>query len=79
MIDELPIDTNLLVRLINQSDSLHKLATRAIYVLHRSGEILHITPQVLIEFRNVATRPRSVNGLGLSVPEVETRVTEIET
>jgi predicted nucleic acid-binding protein len=39
--------------------------------LHRRGEALHVTPQVLIEFRSVATRPVEVNGLGLSVEDTE--------
>jgi hypothetical protein len=39
--------------------------------LHRRAEVLHITPQVLIEFRNVATRPKTVNGAGLSIAEAE--------
>jgi hypothetical protein len=34
--------------------------------LHRRGEVLHITAQNLVEFRNFATRPANVNGLGLS-------------
>jgi hypothetical protein len=29
--------------------------------LHRRGEVLHVTPQVMIEFRNVATRPVTVD------------------
>jgi predicted nucleic acid-binding protein len=39
--------------------------------LHRRGEVLHVTPQVLIEFRSVATRPVAVNGLGLSTVDAE--------
>lgn len=38
--------------------------------LHRRGEVLHITPQNLVEFRNMATRPKAANGLGLSAVEV---------
>ena len=34
--------------------------------MHRRGELLHITPQNLVEFRNFATRPVGANGLGLS-------------
>ena len=34
-------------------------------------KVLHITPQVLIEFRNAATRPKSANGAGLSVVDAE--------
>jgi predicted nucleic acid-binding protein len=34
-------------------------------------EILHITSQTLIEFRNVATRPAALNGLGMAAVDVE--------
>ncbi len=46
--------------------------------LHRPGEVLHVTPQVLIEFRNVATRPIAVNGLGLSAVDAETQAAMFE-
>ena len=60
------LDTNVLVRLANAADARHAVAARAVLELHRRGESLHITPQVLVEFRNVATRPAAVNGLGFS-------------
>jgi predicted nucleic acid-binding protein len=47
------------------------VADKAVLELHRRGEILHVTPQVMIEFRNVATRPVGVNGLGLSAVDAE--------
>ena len=65
------IDTAVLVRLANTKDAQHGVAAQAVLELHRRGEALHITPQVLIEFRNVATRPVAVNGLGLSTGETE--------
>ncbi len=42
------------------------MAVSAIAELHRRGEVLHLTAQNLIEFRNFATRPVAVNGLGLA-------------
>jgi predicted nucleic acid-binding protein len=68
------IDTNVLVRLANASDAQHPVAARAVLELHRRGEVLHITPQVLIEFRNAATRPKSANGAGLPIVDAETHV-----
>jgi predicted nucleic acid-binding protein len=65
------IDTNVLVRLANAADAQHAIAARAVLELHRRGEALHLTAQVLIEFRNVATRPAAVNGLGLSTVDAE--------
>jgi predicted nucleic acid-binding protein len=62
------LDTNILGRLANRTDVNHPIARNAIAELHRRGEVLHITGQNLVEFRNFATRPASVNGLGLSAP-----------
>ncbi len=66
------VDTSILVRLANRADPSCAIADGAIVELHRRGELLHLTPQNLIEFRNVATRPAAVNGLGLPVLTVET-------
>lgn len=65
------IDTTVLGRLANTADMRHSVAARAVLELHRRGEVLHVTPQVLVEFRNVATRPVAVNGLGLSTVDTE--------
>ncbi len=72
------VDTNVLVRLANTADAAHPMATRAVVELHRRGEVLHVTPQVLIEFSGVATRPTTANGLGLSSAEVLRRVSGFE-
>src|SRR5205823_14270009 len=65
------IDTTVLIRLANTADARHAVAARAVLELHRRGEVLHVTPQVMVEFRNVATRPVAVNGLGLSAVDTE--------
>lgn len=65
------VDTTVLGRLANAADAQHAVAVQAVLGLHRRGEVLHLTPQVLVEFRNVATRPVTVNGLGLAVVDVE--------
>ena len=65
------LDTNVLIRFVNSTDASHRVATDAITTLHRRGEVLHITPQNLIEFRNVATRPIALNGLGLTAAACE--------
>ena len=72
------LDTNVLVRLANAADARHAVAARAVLELHRRGESLHITPQVLVEFRNVATRPAAVNGLGFSVVDAEAEAAGFE-
>jgi predicted nucleic acid-binding protein len=72
------VDTSVLVRLANTNDPQHAVAARAVLELHRRGEVLHITPQVLIEFRNVATRPKTANGAGLPIVEAETHAAAFE-
>jgi predicted nucleic acid-binding protein len=65
------IDTTILGRLANAKEVPHGVAAHAVLELHRRGEVLHVTPQVMIEFRNVATRPVARNGLGLSTVDTE--------
>lgn len=73
------IDTSLLARLANSADAQHAVAIGAVLKLHRSGDPLHVTPQVLIEFRNVATRPKAQNGLELSTADTEVQIDAFET
>jgi predicted nucleic acid-binding protein len=72
------LDTTILVRLANATDVQHAVAARAVLELHRRGEVLHSTPQVLIDFRNVATRPVAMNGLGLSAVDTEAQAATFE-
>jgi predicted nucleic acid-binding protein len=65
------LDTSVLGRLANKIDPAHAVAKRAVVELHRQGQSLHVTPQNLVEFRAVATRPTSVNGLGQSTAVAE--------
>jgi predicted nucleic acid-binding protein len=72
------VDTNILVRLANSADAKHNVAAEAMLKLHDLGEILHLTPQILIEFRNVSTRPLKDNGLGLSTVAAEADAAKFE-
>jgi predicted nucleic acid-binding protein len=72
------LDTSILGRLANAGDARNPVAVAAIGKLHRSGELLQITAQNLIEFRNIATRPVAVNGLGLSIAETEAKAAGLE-
>jgi predicted nucleic acid-binding protein len=72
------VDTSVLARLANTADPFHAVATRAVMELHHRGEVLHVTPQNLVEFRNMATRPTAVNGLGLSAVDAEAKATIFE-
>jgi predicted nucleic acid-binding protein len=69
------VDTNILA---NAADAQHAVASRAVVELHRRGEALHVTPQVLIAFRSLATRPKAQNGLGLSVVDAEAQAAGFE-
>lgn len=72
------IDTSVLARLANTADAQYPTADRAVMELHRRGEVLHVTPQNLVEFRNLATRPKAVNGLGLSAVDAEAKAAVFE-
>jgi predicted nucleic acid-binding protein len=71
------LDTNILIRLATPADPQHGIAVRAVAELVNQGETLCITPQVLIEFRSVATPP-TPRGLGLSAPAADTLVADYE-
>src|SRR5271156_801955 len=72
------VDTSVLARLANTADPFHTVAAQAVLELHRRGEVLHVTPQNLVEFRNMATRPKAVNGLGLSAVDAEAKAAVFE-
>lgn len=63
------VDTNVLLRSAQPHHPMHADAVAATLTLKQSGESLCITPQNLIEFWAVATRPISANGLELSVAD----------
>jgi predicted nucleic acid-binding protein len=66
------LDTSILLRFVNATDPQHAVALHAIRTLHAGGQTLQVAPQILVEFRNSATRPISANGLGLT-PEAADR------
>jgi predicted nucleic acid-binding protein len=73
------LDTGILLRLADQRDAQHALVFRAVRLLIASREELLITTQNVAEFCNVATRPVTNNGLGLSSNDaLELIKTEIE-
>jgi predicted nucleic acid-binding protein len=72
------LDTSVLARLANTADAQHATADRAVVALNQRGEALHVTPQNLIEFRNLAIRSRAANGLGLSAAGAEAKAAVFE-
>jgi predicted nucleic acid-binding protein len=61
------IDTNILLRLLQPHHPHSAVAERAVRTLRTRNESLNVTPQNLMEFWAVATRPTSANGLGMTV------------
>jgi predicted nucleic acid-binding protein len=68
------VDTNVLLRSIQQVDPMHADAKRATATLTRQDQQLSIVAQNLIEFWAVATRPAVNNGLALSIDETAQHV-----
>lgn len=60
-------DTNILLRFAMRSDPQHSIVLSAIRNLKSNGDEIRILPQTCVEFWNVATRPVSGNGFGLSI------------
>jgi predicted nucleic acid-binding protein len=72
------LDTSILLRFTNADDAQHAIAANALRVLHARGETIHITSQVLVELRNVLTRPTNVNGLALTPAVADQRLDYFE-
>ena len=72
------LDTNVAWRRIQLSDPRHSDVKSAIDALVLAGEQVYITAQNLVEFRAVATRPLSANGLGLTPAVATLKAQEIE-
>lgn len=71
-------DTNILIRMVNQSDCEHLTASSAVESLRQQGAEICIAPQNIVEFWNAATRPLTRNGLGTIPREVENLVGRME-
>lgn len=72
------IDTNVLLRSVQPSHSMHSVALAALETLLKKEEPLAITIQNVAEFWNVATRPEKNNGLGFTIGEAESALAVLE-
>ncbi len=72
------LDTNIALRLADPKHPHHVIVTSAISVLQKRGEAFAIVPQTVYEFWVVATRPLAVNGLGLSIVECQSEISDIK-
>lgn len=72
------IDTNVLLRFVDRLHPQHPVVRTAIRSLHGRGDVLRVTPQNFVEFWNVATRPATRNGFGLTTRDAERRLHILE-
>lgn len=68
------LDANVLLRWLETSDPRHTRVKAAIAALENQGHTLHITPQNVIEFWAVASRPTADNGFGWNLPRCDAAV-----
>ncbi|GDX39768.1 hypothetical protein LBMAG21_00600 [Armatimonadota bacterium] len=73
------VDTNILLRDVDTAHPMHQAVASAVEMLRLRGDILCLVPQNIIEFRAVATRPLSVNGLGMSQAEADSEIARLKT
>ena len=71
-------DTNIILRLAEPAHPTHGIALSAVKKLFSDGHNICLFPQNLIEFWNVATRPKDKNGLGWTITQTNTKVTDLE-
>jgi predicted nucleic acid-binding protein len=71
-------DTNCLLRWAQPQHPLYGIARLAVHELRQRGEGVFITPQNLIEFWNVATRPANRNGFGFTPAQADQELTRVE-
>lgn len=72
------IDTNILTRGLQPGHPMQADANNAVESLRAEGQELCVLAQNLYEFWVVATRPKQVNGLGLSAAEAQDELKRIE-
>src|SRR4051812_12037627 len=71
------LDSNILLRMAQDTHPMHAPATQATTTLIRQGETVHIIPQNLYEFWSVATREIKYNGLGLSISDAQAELAKL--
>ena len=72
------VDTNVLLRFADRNHPLHPILRAAVRKLRLDGHKLQVTPQNCVEFWNVATRPTTRNGFGLTPAEADRLLRLIE-
>jgi predicted nucleic acid-binding protein len=68
------LDTNILLRFLDETSPEYSLVQAAIATLRKQDNLVYLTPQVVIEFWAVATRPRTANGFGWTIERAAVEV-----
>ena len=71
-------DTNIITRRVLPADPQHAIVSTALLTLDQQGESVYITPQNMIEFQALATRPATANGLGMTPVQASAEARRIE-
>jgi predicted nucleic acid-binding protein len=72
------LDTNILLRMSDESAHTHLLAGEAVSRLLDRKDEVYLTAQNLIEFWAVATRPVKANGFGWTTQRTATEVKQLQ-
>lgn len=76
--EDIQIDTNIILRSVEPSHPTHHQAINAVKTLLINGDRACLIPQNLIEFWNVATRPIDKNGFGWSPEKTDAEISQLE-
>jgi predicted nucleic-acid-binding protein len=71
------LDTNIVLRTVNQDDPFYPLVSEAVHRLTVQSHELILVPQVIYEFWSAASRPAAVNGLGWPLPTVRAVIDDL--
>ena len=78
MVNLVLVDTNVLLRVVEQYHAQHAAAVASLTLLLERGSELCVVPQVHYEFWVVATRPTTKNGFGMSTTEAEEELRRLD-
>lgn len=68
------VDTNVLLRMLQPESAQQASAVRAVTTLAERGNLPCVTPQVLVEFWAVSTRPIEANGFAWTCSQAATEI-----
>jgi predicted nucleic acid-binding protein len=71
-------DTNILLRSLQRSHPMYRIAWDALKTIHRRGDRLCIFAQNIVEFWGACTRPVAGNGLGLGLSDTSRYTSRLE-